>query len=160
MMPSPAPRRSGGSATIGPSITIKGDVSGDEDLLIQGRIEGKVKVARGRKPDFDIPAGFDIEEHLERPPWEFDRGKEESARILFHSDVAWMVEENRAPGTEFEKRDDGSGVLHLNVRKSDRTHQRLLNYLASYSGQCAVLSPPWLRRQAMAHLRELLERYD
>ncbi len=30
------------SATIGPSINIKGDVTGDEDLVIQGRIEGTV----------------------------------------------------------------------------------------------------------------------
>jgi cytoskeletal protein CcmA (bactofilin family) len=29
-------------ATIGPSITIKGEVSGDEDLLIQGRVEGSI----------------------------------------------------------------------------------------------------------------------
>ena len=42
----PAPRRSGGAAIIGPSIKIKGDVSGDEDLIIQGRIEGKVKLAK------------------------------------------------------------------------------------------------------------------
>jgi len=27
---------------IGPSIKIKGEVSGDEDLLIQGRVEGKI----------------------------------------------------------------------------------------------------------------------
>lgn len=31
-------------ATIGSSITIKGEVSGDEDLLIQGRIEGSVEL--------------------------------------------------------------------------------------------------------------------
>jgi cytoskeletal protein CcmA (bactofilin family) len=31
---------------IGPSITIKGDVSGDEDLVIQGRIEGKVNLGQ------------------------------------------------------------------------------------------------------------------
>jgi cytoskeletal protein CcmA (bactofilin family) len=30
------------SATIGPSITIKGDLAGEEDLIIQGRVEGKV----------------------------------------------------------------------------------------------------------------------
>ena len=29
-------------ATIGPSITIKGEVSGDEDLLIQGQVEGSI----------------------------------------------------------------------------------------------------------------------
>lgn len=42
----PAPRKGGGPATIGPSITIKGDVSGDEDLVIQGRIEGKVNLGQ------------------------------------------------------------------------------------------------------------------
>jgi cytoskeletal protein CcmA (bactofilin family) len=41
----PAPRSStssSGRATIGPSISIKGDVTGSEDLLIQGRIDGSV----------------------------------------------------------------------------------------------------------------------
>ncbi len=33
---------SGEAATIGRSITIRGDVTGDEDLYIQGRIEGTV----------------------------------------------------------------------------------------------------------------------
>ncbi len=40
-----APRHStamGERATIGRSITIRGDVTGDEDLVIQGRIEGTV----------------------------------------------------------------------------------------------------------------------
>lgn len=38
----PESRRSGERATIGPSISIKGDVTGEEDLLIQGRVEGKI----------------------------------------------------------------------------------------------------------------------
>ena len=45
--PQPAPRqsrRSGESATIGASIRIKGDLSGDEDLLIQGQIQGQIKL--------------------------------------------------------------------------------------------------------------------
>lgn len=37
----PEPRR-GERATIGPSIFIKGDLTGEEDLIIQGRVEGKV----------------------------------------------------------------------------------------------------------------------
>lgn len=40
--PSPEPKRSGDRATIGPSIIIKGDLSGGEDLVIEGRVEGKV----------------------------------------------------------------------------------------------------------------------
>ncbi|MGH9341342.1 MAG: bactofilin family protein [Acidobacteriota bacterium] len=31
-------------ATIGPSISIKGDLVGEEDLVIQGRVEGKVEL--------------------------------------------------------------------------------------------------------------------
>jgi len=42
----PSPHRVGGPATIGPSIAIKGDVTGDEDLIIQGRVEGKVKLTK------------------------------------------------------------------------------------------------------------------
>jgi cytoskeletal protein CcmA (bactofilin family) len=38
--------RSADRAIIGPSITIKGDVTGDEDLVIQGRVEGKVDLAQ------------------------------------------------------------------------------------------------------------------
>src|SRR3954469_22180214 len=36
------PRRTSERATIGPSIFIKGDLSGEEDLVIEGRVEGKV----------------------------------------------------------------------------------------------------------------------
>ena len=32
------------AATIGPSISIKGDISGNEDLLIEGRIEGAIEL--------------------------------------------------------------------------------------------------------------------
>lgn len=44
-----APRSSstGGSrATIGPSISIKGDVTGSEDLLIQGQVDGSVSLGK------------------------------------------------------------------------------------------------------------------
>jgi cytoskeletal protein CcmA (bactofilin family) len=40
------PRRTGETATIGSSIRIKGDLSGDEDLLIQGQIQGQIKLQK------------------------------------------------------------------------------------------------------------------
>jgi cytoskeletal protein CcmA (bactofilin family) len=40
--PAEAPARPRGVATIGPSIAIKGDVTGEEDLMVEGRIEGKI----------------------------------------------------------------------------------------------------------------------
>ena len=45
--PEPAPPRKGGErATIGSSIIIKGDVSGDEDILVEGRIEGTIDLRK------------------------------------------------------------------------------------------------------------------
>lgn len=41
----PAPQNGArGLATIGPSISICGDLAGDEDLIIQGRVEGSVSL--------------------------------------------------------------------------------------------------------------------
>jgi cytoskeletal protein CcmA (bactofilin family) len=41
--PPAEPRRGDrATATVGPSIFIKGDLSGDEDLVIEGRVEGKI----------------------------------------------------------------------------------------------------------------------
>jgi len=40
--PAEARRADRATATIGPSIFIKGDLSGDEDLVIEGRVEGKI----------------------------------------------------------------------------------------------------------------------
>jgi cytoskeletal protein CcmA (bactofilin family) len=42
--PAARPATSGERATIGRSITIRGDVTGDEDLLIQGRVDGSVNL--------------------------------------------------------------------------------------------------------------------
>ena len=41
---SAAPAKSGECATVGPSIRIQGDMSGEEDLLVQGRIEGTISL--------------------------------------------------------------------------------------------------------------------
>lgn len=46
-IPTPKPQsyeRSTGLATIGPSIHIKGDLTGEEDLVIQGRVEGTINL--------------------------------------------------------------------------------------------------------------------
>jgi cytoskeletal protein CcmA (bactofilin family) len=48
--PSPAPRSPAppikDHAVIGPTISIKGDLTGEEDLLIEGRVEGKIELRK------------------------------------------------------------------------------------------------------------------
>ncbi len=43
--PAPTPRTE--RAVIGPTVRIKGEISGEEDLVVQGKIEGKIEV-KGR----------------------------------------------------------------------------------------------------------------
>ncbi len=47
----PAPSQSR-TATIGPSISIKGDITGAEDLLIEGRVEGAIDCR-----EYDVTVG-------------------------------------------------------------------------------------------------------
>ena len=44
--PAPAASRPGPIATLGPSIVIKGDLTGEEDLVIQGRVEGEIRLTK------------------------------------------------------------------------------------------------------------------
>lgn len=44
----PARPSTGQPAVIGPSITIKGDLSGEEDLVIEGQVEGEVVLKQHR----------------------------------------------------------------------------------------------------------------
>lgn len=40
------PARSGRLAALGPSIFLKGNLSGEEDLLVEGRLEGKITLPK------------------------------------------------------------------------------------------------------------------
>jgi len=43
---SASPSRPGAIATLGPSIVIKGDLTGEEDLIIEGRVEGEIRLTK------------------------------------------------------------------------------------------------------------------
>ena len=77
----------GGKAIIGPSITVKGDVTGDEDLMIQGRVEGAVNLTKHNLtvgPDGVLKADIDARTVIVEGQVEGDiRGQEQI--ILRHS---------------------------------------------------------------------------
>lgn len=68
-----AGRSSVGQAVIGSSINIKGEVAGDEDLVIEGRVEGSVELDQNTVtvgPDGDVTADITarivtVEGHVE-----------------------------------------------------------------------------------------------
>lgn len=46
--PANPPASSGRSALIGPGIHINGDISGDENLVIEGKVDGKIRLENNR----------------------------------------------------------------------------------------------------------------
>ena len=44
--PAPGPVGSGAACVIGAKTTFKGELTGDEDILIEGRVEGQVRISR------------------------------------------------------------------------------------------------------------------
>ena len=44
--PPPAAPRKSGNSVVGPSILVQGDMTGDEDLVIQGRVEGSISLKK------------------------------------------------------------------------------------------------------------------
>ncbi len=46
MAPAPAPRVSTGPCVIGAKITIKGEITGDEDVVVDGVVDGQVRITR------------------------------------------------------------------------------------------------------------------
>ena len=42
----PAATRKGANSVVGPSILIQGDMTGDEDLIVQGRLEGSITLKK------------------------------------------------------------------------------------------------------------------
>jgi len=57
----PAPAASQGACVIGPRTTIKGEVLGDEDVLVEGTVEGTVRIAR----DLHIAPGGNVKATVE-----------------------------------------------------------------------------------------------
>ncbi|HXB57034.1 MAG TPA: polymer-forming cytoskeletal protein [Vicinamibacteria bacterium] len=45
--PAPAPSpRPGGTCLIGSKTTVKGEITGDEDILVEGVVEGQIRISR------------------------------------------------------------------------------------------------------------------
>lgn len=47
-VPSSTPASSGRSALIGPGIRVNGDISGDENLVIEGKVDGKIHLEQNQ----------------------------------------------------------------------------------------------------------------
>lgn len=64
--PAPAAHKSPAevkTAVIGPNIRIQGELSGDEDLVVEGRVEGKISVSKGLRIGPQAQVNAEVKAH-------------------------------------------------------------------------------------------------
>jgi len=115
------------------------------------RIHAAVKRVRpdGIRPEYEIPAGFRVQDHVGVPPWLFGRATRLAVRIRLDSDVAFMVRMRPAPGDRWEDHSDGSATLTRQATHLDS----LLNWVLGFGHHAEVLAPAEFRKTVAETLR-------
>jgi len=108
------------------------------------RVDGKVFVAGGREPDFEVPP--DVEAEVPRGPWAIESSEE--ARVAFAPETAWWVERRTGARREGE-RDDG--WVEMTFPLSDR--EMFSSWILGFAADAVVLSPEDLRALVVGRLR-------
>lgn len=122
------------------------------------RIRGEVGLARPNAtgPDFGLPEGFRLEDHLGRPPWAFRKAEPVVARIRFDPDIAWMVKQSQTAGDQWTDLPEGGGVLERSVSEPEA----LVKWVLRFGFHAEMVSPPELRKRVIDALRAVRGLYD
>lgn len=118
------------------------------------RIKGAVEPI-GPERAFAPPAGFKVQEHIERPPWEMASSAPIEVKIEIGPDLAWFVEDLVAGKNPAEQRPDGSATLKLDVR--DRA--AFLRWVLGHARHVRILEPADLRADLLALMAALEARH-
>jgi len=114
------------------------------------RIRGDIRFATRRERDFRIPAEFEIDEYVGRPPWQIGRIAGE-ARIEVGRDTAWWVERTYAGRGRL---DDGVFVTEYS------SLTQLASWVLRQEGRATPLEPEKLRREVARALERVRKRHS
>jgi len=109
------------------------------------RIDGKIAVAAGNEPDFEVPA--DVEADVPRGPWAIESSEE--ALVAFAPETAWWVERRTGARRENE-RDDG--WVELAFPLSDR--EMVCSWILGFASDAVVVAPEDLREMVVTRLEQ------
>ncbi|CAN5206181.1 YafY family protein [soil metagenome] len=109
-----------------------------------------------KKPDYEIPAEFDLARYRDRQAWELDGTDDESvqARVAFRFPASLWVDRNRY-GERLEQRPDGSSVRAFKVNQVNP----FLRWILSLGGEAEIVAPPELRDAFAEMAREVAALY-
>jgi len=105
------------------------------------------------QPEYELPVGFRVQDHVGVPPWLFGKATRTAVRIRFDADVAFMVRLRPSPGDRWEERPDGSAILTRQATHLDS----LLHWVLGFAHHAEVLDPPEFRSRVALALRAMAE---
>jgi proteasome accessory factor B len=112
------------------------------------RIQGDVVAGDG---SFEVPAGFEAQDHLAAEAYEIGEQQAESL-VRFDESLAWWVNQNLASAGRVEN-SDGSIDVTLPLGNLDA----LVSWVVGFGASVEIIDPPEARAALLAHLRPLLE---
>jgi proteasome accessory factor B len=104
-----------------------------------------------KTPDFDLPAGFKMRDHVALEPWLIKRHAPVRAVIRFDAPVAETVAVELGPLAAEVEQDGAARVIHLDATNLDG----LLPTVLWYRQRARVLAPPELIDKTVAALRRM-----
>jgi predicted DNA-binding transcriptional regulator YafY len=119
------------------------------------RIRGAVARVRldSLQPEYELPPGFRVQDHVGVPPWLFGKATRTAVRIRFDADVAFMVRLRPTPGDRWEEQPDGAAILTRQATHLDS----LLHWVLGFGHHAEALDPPEFRRRVAEALRAMAE---
>jgi predicted DNA-binding transcriptional regulator YafY len=121
------------------------------------RVEGVEMNAKApKRPDYELPSGFRLQDYLERSAWELgEEGEAAMAEVRFRFPLSLHVA--RGGRGELVAEDAGGGaVRRFTVSQPDP----FLRWILSQGGEAEILSPPELRAEYGRIVREVAALYE
>ena len=118
-------------------------------------------------PEFDIPQGFRVDDHLNRRPWDWGGEEMVEVRLEMPRDLAAQLRHEAT--LRFELLDlKGDKLDDLGLTKADRvilkfdvrSPGRMLDWILSLGSDVRILEPASLRKEALERLDQFLARYQ
>ena len=129
----------------------------EERIFLVERFEDvRLNERNPSRPDFEIPAGYDVRKAIQAPPWLWEGDRSLEVEIEFSPRVAWQVEKSHARWGRFETLPDGAGRLRIAATQPDA----LIQWCLGFGSDARVVGPPEVVQQIVAKLRRALANHE
>ncbi len=141
----------------------------DTRMFKLARIAGNAALtgASDAGPEFDIPEGFKVDDHLNRRPWDYGDQDSVVVKLELPRDIALQLRHEATLNFDLVDKNDKTldpevlaQAKRVVLRFSVKSPQRMLDWILSLGRDVKILEPVELRASAKARISEFLSGYQ